>query len=289
MQKKSITNMPRASGVSLNIRPRPPKLDQLKEETLPALASTKSYTARHERETKVCRIPRNVNFYRHLINDKYASENDIEWVLKLRSTPDDGRVFKMEPTSTQVFSFDGRGIEAQKSGRTVMDLDTKNHLHQAPHLFLNRIGPTPSQGCVYFETGLRNYGVESENLRKLERNWSNVPKKDRNEYPSMYPSYNETMKMKSWSTKNLNIPKHTGFEGDLNLPKYGELCERQTKNVSEIRHLLIGPAKLMPAIDWQLSMRHYGDKTKPREFYEYENRLKTQGQVKRVNRKVKEI
>jgi len=264
------------------IRIRPPKLEEIKEDG--PLGALKANTTRNASETKNSTIPRNVNFYRHLINDKYASENDIEWVLKLRSQEGANKA-KLEQTSTQPFGFDGKTIEAQKEGRVTLDLDSKNHLHQVQHLFLNRTGATPSQGTVFFETGLRSYGSSSERLRGLERNWRTAAKKDRHDFPTLYPSYDETLKVKTWSTKNLDIKTHTAFDGDQNYPKYGELYYRQTRNVQDVRHILKAPGKLMATANWELSMRQYGENVKPREYYEQEDMKKTLGPLKKVNTK----
>jgi len=267
---------------------QPSKLEQLKEDTVPTSTLGKSPTTKHEiQEARSPKIPRNVNFYRHLINDKYASEHDIEWVLKLRSPKESGSKYKMEPTTTQAFSFDGRELEGQKLGRTYSDLNGKNQLHQVRHLFFNRIGPTPTQGGVYFETGLRSYESSSDKLKALENNWRGVPRKDKNEYPTMYPSYQETLKIKTWSTKNLTINTHTGFEGYLNYPKYDELYDRQLKNVSDVKHLLKAPGQLMSSADWQLSMRQYGSKQKKTEANENTTTgsHRALGELKKVNRK----
>jgi len=290
MQKKVANPNSKTKLPPAHLKSPPPKLEQIKEENFAPRLSTKPHTTRHENEARSPKIPMNVNFYRHLINDKYSSEHDLEWVLKLRSPNSENKsTFKNEPTTTQPFSFDGRGIEAQKNGRATSELDSKNQPHQLQHLYRHRIGATPSQGPVYFETGLRNYGSSSDKLRDLERTWRNAPKKDKQEYPSLYPSYNETLKIKSWSTKNLAIETHTGFEGSLNYPKYGEIYDRQTKNVSDVRHLLKAPGKLMATADWELSMRHYGDRAKPKEFTEHVERQKVLGQLKKVNRKTEKV
>jgi len=45
-------------------------------------------------------------------------------------------------------------------------------------------------------------------------------------------------------------------EGYTTYPKYGELYDRQVKNVSEVQHLLKAPGQQMASADWQLSMRY---------------------------------
>jgi len=79
--------------------------------------------------------------------------------------------------------------------------------------------------------------------------------------PQLYPSYEDTLKIKSWSTKNLQIKTYGAFEGYLNYPKYTEICENQPKNLSESKHLYY-PGQLMSTVNWELSMREYGDRQK---------------------------
>jgi len=54
--------------------------------------STRSRAATRE---KGYTLPRNVNFYRHLINDHDATEHGLEWALKLRSPS--CNLMKIEP------------------------------------------------------------------------------------------------------------------------------------------------------------------------------------------------
>jgi len=259
------------------------KLSQSKDDVGAISLNTKPLSTKHENEATGPKIPRNVNFYRHLITDNHCNEHEINWVLELR--PIDGKKRnKMEPTTLAPFAFDGKTIEAQKDGRLISDLDGKNELHQVNHLYLHRIGATPSQGSVQFETGLRSYGASSDKLKTLERTWKNNAKKDRKEFPTMYPSYEETNKIKQWSTKNLTIQTHTAFEGHLTYPKYGELYDRQVKNVSEVRHLLRGANQFMATADWQLSMRQYGNPQKtPKQ--NNEDQPASLGELKKVNKK----
>jgi len=142
-------------------------------------------------------IPRNVNYYRHLIEDHYATEHGIEWVLKLRSPKSElDLTKKLESTTPNAPSFYGKKLESQNLLRTTIDLENKGGLFQLNHLLSKRIGPTPTRSQVNFETGLRVSG-STDKLRNLERKWTNIPKKDKaNELPQLYPSYEETLKIK---------------------------------------------------------------------------------------------
>ncbi len=45
----------------------------------------------HDKQQEA-KIPRNLNYYRHLLEANYINENDINWVLKLR----DSKKYKSE-------------------------------------------------------------------------------------------------------------------------------------------------------------------------------------------------
>jgi hypothetical protein len=95
-------------------------------------------------------------------------------------------------------------LKSQSEKKTTIDLDDGSQLYQVNHLLIHRIGPTPSKGQVIFETGLRTYGVSE--FKEREKKWSTVPHKDKkDELPRLYPSYEDTLKIKTWSTKNLQI------------------------------------------------------------------------------------
>ena len=100
--------------------------------------------------------------------------------------------------------FAGIKLKSQNEKKTAIDLESVNNLHQVNHLLLHRIGPTPSKGQVNFEIGLRTYGAQE--FKEKEKKWTTVPHKDKkDELPRLYPSYEDTMKIKTWSTKNLQI------------------------------------------------------------------------------------
>jgi hypothetical protein len=66
-------------------------------------------------------------------------------------------------------------------------------------------------GQINFETGLRSY-KSTDKLYEKEKNWRNIPKKDKSgELPKLYPSYQETMNIKNWTTKNPKIPMHSAL------------------------------------------------------------------------------
>lgn len=102
-------------------------------------------------------------------------------------------------------------MESQNLKKTAIDLESASSLHQVAHLLVHRMGPTPTCGQVNFETGLRSYG-STDKFKDLEKKWTNIPfKAKKNELPQLYPSYNETLKIKSWSTKNLSIKTHSAL------------------------------------------------------------------------------
>jgi len=122
-------------------------------------------------------IPRNVNYYRHLIEDHCATEDGIEWVLKLRSPRAETDITqKLETTTPNAPSFYGKNLESQQDMRTTIDLETKGGLHQVHHLIANRIGPTPTRGQVNFEVGLRSY-TSTEKIKTMEKKMVKCSKK----------------------------------------------------------------------------------------------------------------
>jgi hypothetical protein len=286
---KKITDLKSVSQKSTMVKSHYNKTDASND-----VASLKSATAKPLRKRGSVqegkpRIPRNVNFYRHLINAKAINENDIEWVLKLRTPAERSQEHKFEATVTQPFSLFGKELEGQQLKRTTSELGIRNRLHELPHLYLKRLGPTPGQSTVQFESGLRDYGFSTERLQSLEKNWKNIPKKDRNEPPKMYPSYAETLHIKNWTTKNLLIETHSGFDGCQNYPKYGELTGKLPKNVCGIKHLLSSPGQTMSTLDWQLSMRNYGSTSKSKIEGENETEERLLGELKKVNRRPKRL
>lgn len=123
------------------------------------------------------------------------------------------------------FAVGEKTIKSQEKGKSTLDLDNKNELHKVSHLFLNRIGATPTRGSVIFETGLRSYGSSSNLLKSLEKKWNPTPKKDRkgnentlnmlmnfiDQAVMMYPSYEETRDIPHWTTKNPEIKTHNAL------------------------------------------------------------------------------
>jgi len=209
------------------------------------------------RETNTA-IPRNVNFFRHLTSDYNANEPTLQWALKLRSPSCFDLNHKMEATSVQPFSVSEKPIKCQEQHKMTVDLNTKNQLYKVNHLLMNRIGETPSHGVVHFETNLRSYGCSSEKLMGLEKKWTTIPYREKKDKPiQMYPSLNETRRIKNWSTKNLNIRTHSAFDGYNNYPQYDDLDKPPNKNLSGIAHLFTTSGQNIPLLTWQLSMRNY--------------------------------
>jgi len=223
-------------------------------------------------------IPRNVNFYRHLLNDTNANEHGVEWALQLRSPT--STFFKGEGTTTQPFAMGDRTLECQTQKKTTLDITNKAELHKITHLISHRLGATPSNGTVNFEAGLRSYGSSSDSFKNLEKRWCSIPKTASIKSDILaYPSYEETSKIKSWTAKNTTIKMHSAHDTLNSFPTYG-LTKCANKNLAEIAHLFTAPGKTMPSLNWQLSMRNYGEPIKIKT-----DSNKTLGDLKKVNRK----
>jgi len=50
-------------------------------------------------------IPKNINFYRHLIDSVYANESGVEWVLKLRSPTESDLHKKLDTYFSKEMSY----------------------------------------------------------------------------------------------------------------------------------------------------------------------------------------
>jgi len=241
----------------------------------------KSLTKPKLKESKSIKIPRNVNFYRHLLTEQNASEHGIEWALQLRSPlGNQQNIGKPEPTSIIPFSISDKSLEGQTDKRNTLDLDNKGDLHGVIHLINHRMGPTPSKGTVNFESALRTYGNSSEALKTMEKKWCPLPKRERLWEPAqLYPSYEETRRLTNWSTKNQNIKTHSAFDSLTNYPKYG-LNKSSSKNIAEIAHLFAEKGQTVPNMNWQSSMRNYASTNKIKLPEEGEL-----GELKKVNKK----
>jgi hypothetical protein len=203
-------------------------------------------------------IPRNVNFYRHLMESISISEKGVEWVIHLRSP------MKAEPrtgsTIPNGFSFGDKKLKCQEtSNKSAYDLETKTDIHNVSHLLVHRIGPTPACGQVSFETGLRRHASTGK-LRDLERGFTTVPKLSRkDDFPKFYPSYEEMNNIKGGTTKTPDLKAQSKesnkVEGYLNYPKYMDVQKSHPKNIGNIRHLYEG-GKSMNMVSWELSMRN---------------------------------
>jgi hypothetical protein len=58
-------------------------MSQTNEQALKTKGHAKTESNKSQKESI---IPRNVNYYRHLLEGPSCTENDINWVLKLRDT-----------------------------------------------------------------------------------------------------------------------------------------------------------------------------------------------------------
>jgi hypothetical protein len=54
------------------------------------------------------------------------------------------------------------------------------------------VGPTVSPGLLNFEISLRGFSEDQSQILR-EKKWSNVPFKDRKDFPNSYPTFKEEL------------------------------------------------------------------------------------------------
>eukprot|EP01017_Pseudomicrothorax_dubius_P043316 TRINITY_DN7190_c0_g1_i4.p1 TRINITY_DN7190_c0_g1~~TRINITY_DN7190_c0_g1_i4.p1 ORF type:complete len:256 (-),score=51.66 TRINITY_DN7190_c0_g1_i4:188-955(-) len=221
-----------------------------------------------DQHQKTVKIPRNVNLYRHLIDGFASTDDEIEWVLKLRTTSNE-LTEKLARIPNATFGVFDKKLEGSQAPKEPTDLGWHGNSGAVNHLINHRIGPTAHGSLVAFETNLRK---PDNKYKEKERGWSNVPFKDRHEYPSYLPPLKEelrmTMEAKSKGEKP-KIQRKTALEGHLDYPSY--TFKVNTKNVNDMRHLHYS-GNFQSAIDFDTGLRYY-----EKEEAKYRNKMKSQG------------
>jgi hypothetical protein len=57
------------------------------------------------------------------------------------------------------------------------------------------VGPTINPGILNFEISLRGFSNDQSQILR-EKKWSNVPYKDKKEFPKSYPSFKEELEQR---------------------------------------------------------------------------------------------
>ncbi|KAL4444765.1 hypothetical protein ABPG74_015973 [Tetrahymena malaccensis] len=198
-------------------------------------------------------IPRNVNTYSHFLKHEYITEQDIEWVLKLRNQ-DDSLKEKLSHIPNAPFSVYDKKIKTMEKAHSCKDVGLKGNLSGVEHLLRHRLGPTPTLGTVQFETGLRDMEKKEQKLVELEKGWNNIPKKDKKEFPKFLPKLKDELELRKTfkKTGKLGNLYHDGFDRYLSLPKFSEAFRE--KNIAPHIHLC-RPDAFTSTINWETSLR----------------------------------
>ena len=71
------------------------------------------------------------------------------------------------------------------------------------------MGPTVHKAQAEFETGLRSYALKDTTLKEKERKWTNVPKKDKHDFPEFLMPYQEEATIKKEMKESGKLKKTT--------------------------------------------------------------------------------
>jgi len=109
-------------------------------------------------------IPKNVNEYRHIMEDKKSQESDIEWILDLRENRNSSNYDSLKNSVGEYpdiyrKSFDSYKlrVEKEKNDNKNNLLHLKGNIKDFEHLIKRRIGIPTTLATIGFETTLRKF------------------------------------------------------------------------------------------------------------------------------------
>lgn len=175
-------------------------------------------------------------------------------MLKLRNK-DTELQQKLNKIPNAAFNVYYKKTAVSEKPHDVRDVSSREKVDSIYHLMRHRIGPTACKGQVEFETSLRgNYAVDKK-YRDLERGWTAVPKKDRNNFPEFLPKVSDEIKMRKTQSTTGKIGKltYSAFDGFQNFPKY-ESKLKNDPNYQKIRHLCNNTTKHSTLL-WEVGLR----------------------------------
>ena len=116
------------------------------------------------------------------------------------------------------------------------------------HLAVHRLGTRAPSSLIEFETSLRK-DEKSKKILELEKNWSSIPKKDRQEEPKFIKT--KSLRKKEVQTEDLE----KASDGYSKYPRFTEKVIK-VRNYNQFRHMLKGEVN-PPSIGWQTNLRSY--------------------------------
>ena len=242
------------------------------------------------------KIPKNINEYKHLMNNFQLSQADLDWTLDLR-TYMDSKTHRMNQTNFNPPSFYETDLNKYKRRSRMGVSDpflVKENTFQLSHLVKHRIDCSQ----LDFESTLRSFkmptGVKTVKHLATWKSIAYTPKTDRSEYflppviqcdkenlkrmdkyvlrkyiPTYVQSYCGTQQIKRKKMILDNNSTLDYFGDHLSMNKYSQHYD--VNNIQSIRHILSDHSNSMS--QFEIGLREG-----------YEQTTKTEGNKKRMNK-----
>ena len=170
-----------------------------------------------ENKNKKYSFSKNQNQYVQILSNKDATLGDLKWCLKLRNYFDNKNIKKDDDEGrikTKNFkspSFYDADLEKYKKRNKTNEIKKRpltskiSNYNYVNHLLTNRFAGSPNGDIVNFETNLRQYNDNNQDILKSEKNWKDLPYKFlEKQYPIFLPPTTDNDKL-NWK----KIEKYT--------------------------------------------------------------------------------
>ena len=170
-----------------------------------------------ENKNKKYSFSKNQNQYVQILSNKDATLGDLKWCLKLRNYFDNKNIKKDDDEGrikTKNFkspSFYDADLEKYKKRNKTNEIKKRpltskiSNYNYVNHLLTNRFAGSPNGDIFNFETNLRQYNDNNQDILKSEKNWKDLPYKFlEKQYPIFLPPTTDNDKL-NWK----KIEKYT--------------------------------------------------------------------------------
>ena len=170
-----------------------------------------------ENKNKKYSFSKNQNQYIQILSNKDATLGDLKWCLKLRNYFDNKNIKKDDDEGrikTKNFkspSFYDADLEKYKKRNKTNEIKKRpltskiSNYNYVNHLLTNRFAGSPNGDIFNFETNLRQYNDNNQDILKSEKNWKDLPYKFlEKQYPIFLPPTTDNDKL-NWK----KIEKYT--------------------------------------------------------------------------------
>ena len=170
-----------------------------------------------ENKNKKYSFSKNQNQYVQILSNKDATLGDLKWCLKLRNyfdnkktkkDDDEGRIKTKNFKSPSFYDAD---LEKYKKRNKTNEIKKRpltskiSNYNYVNHLLTNRFAGSPNGDIFNFETNLRQYNDNNQDILKSEKNWKDLPYKFlEKQYPIFLPPTTDNDKL-NWK----KIEKYT--------------------------------------------------------------------------------